>query len=454
VLQGKKMELIGQKKPSLESDLAADSKEGYDSIDNLQYRVERYGKAKKRTMDNCTWLNEYRNSLADISTKGKLGRKSYKVLESLEVQKLEGDLCGCGNWMLFRHYYKIDLVRLANIKTCKKPLMCQLCAIRRASKSLQAYLNRFEVIVAEKPDLKPYFLTLTVTNGDDLKERFEHLKSSFNKYNLRRRKFLSTGTRFCELNKIHGAVYSYEFTNKDNGWHPHLHILCLCNPNDLPDFPIDGTGRQKSLSKLSLEWGQITKDSFIVDFRPISGIKGFIEVFKYALKFSDLSPELNYHAYRVLKGKRLTGAFGLFRGVTVPEEMTDDLIKDQPYMELFYKYTRSGYSLTGTKKVDGENLTLLNDLKEKHSFPKDRVKPKAITVKKKIKIKSVVKIENPDQVLRVSEFTQGEKWYTCSNCGCVFEDVFRDLTHVDCEDCGSRVSTIPIPIMIPSEEEE
>ncbi len=448
------MELIGKKKPSLESRLQSDSKEGFDGIDNLQYRVERYGRAKKRTMDNCTWLKEYRNSLADISTKGKLGRKSYKVLESLEVQKLEGDLCGCGNWMLFRHYYKIDLVRLANIKTCKKPLMCQLCAIRRASKSLQAYLNRFEVIVAEKPDLKPYFLTLTVTNGNDLKERFEHLKSSFNKYNLRRRKFLFSGKGFCELNKVHGAVYSYEFTNKDNGWHPHLHILCLCNPNDLPDFPIGGTGKQKSNSKLSLEWGKITKDSFIVDFRPIDGINGFIEVFKYALKFSDLSPELNYEAYRILKGKRLTGAFGLFRGVTVPEEMTDDLIKDQPYMELFYKYTRSGYSLTGTKKVDGENLTLLNDLKEKHSFPKDRVKPKAITVKKKINIKSVVKIENPDQVLRVSEFTQGEKWYTCSNCGCVFEDVFRDLKHVDCEDCGSRVSTIPIPIMIPTEEED
>ena len=444
------------KKPPLEFDLTGDSKEGYDGIDNLKYRIERYGRAKKRTMDNCTWLEEYGNSIDEVSTLCKLGRVKYKPVAKIEALELKKELCDCGNWMLFRHYYNVGVVRLANLKTCKKPLMCQLCAIRRASKSLQAYLKRFEVIVADKPDLRPYFLTLTVTNGKDLKERFEHLKSSFDKYNIRRRKFLSSGKFPCELNKIHGAVYSYEFTNKDNDWHPHLHILCLCNPNDLPDFPLfGGTGKQKSNSKLSLEWGKITKDSFIVDFRPIDGIKGFIEVFKYALKFTDMSPELNYEAYRILKGKRLTGAFGLFRGVTVPEEMTDDLIKDQPYMELFYKYLgpEVRYSLEGYKKVDGISLVHLNGLKEKHSFPKDRIKPKAITVKNKINIKSVVKIENPDQVLRVSEFTQGEKWYTCSNCGCVFEDVFRDLTHVDCEDCGSRVSTIPIPIMIPTEEE-
>ena len=445
------------KKPSLDFDLADDSKKGYDSIDNLKYRIERYGRAKKRTMDNCTWLEEYGNSIEKISTLCKLGRVQYKPISKVEALKLKTELCDCGNWMLFRHYYNIGVVRLANIKTCKKPLMCQLCAIRRASKSLQAYLNRFEVIVAEKPDLKPYFLTLTVTNGEDLKERFEHLKKSFKVYTNRRNDALKKNRGFCELNKVHGAVYSYEFTNKDNDWHPHIHILCLCNPNDLPDFPLSGgTGKQKSNSKLSMEWGKITKDSFIVDFRPIDGINGFIEVFKYALKFTDMSPELNYEAYRILKGKRLTGAFGLFRGVSVPEEMTDDLIKDQPYIELFYKYLGSvvRYSLEGHKRVEGISLLHLNALKEKHSFPKDRVRPKAITVKKKVKIKSVVTTEIPDQALRLSEFTQGEKWYLCSSCGCVFEDVFRDLTHVDCEDCGSRVSTIPIPIMIPTEEEE
>ncbi|TOH63980.1 hypothetical protein CGI76_24565, partial [Vibrio parahaemolyticus] len=90
------------------------------------------------------------------------------------------------------------------------------------------------------------------------------------------------------------------------------------------------------------------------DFRPIENdpVEGFIEVFKYALKFSDLSPSNNYHAYKLLKGKRLQGSFGLFWGVKVPESMEDDLFDELPYLELFYRYTNAGFSLQETKKVE------------------------------------------------------------------------------------------------------
>ena len=42
-----------------------------------------------------------------------------------------------------------------------------------------------------------------------------------------------------------------------------------------------------------------------------------MEVFKYAVKFSDLSLDDNWHAAQLLKGKRLLNSFGLFRGVEV-----------------------------------------------------------------------------------------------------------------------------------------
>lgn len=441
----------GTKKPSLDSSLVGDSKKGYDSVDNLKYRIERYGRAKKRTVDNCTWLKEYGNSIDDISTLGKLGRVQCKSLSKIEALKLEVKLGDCGNWMLFRHYFRIDLVRLASLRTCKIPLMCQFCAIRRAAKSLQSYLARFEVIVSKNARLAPYFMTLTVANGDNLQERFEHLKKSFRLYTNRRRDALKKNRGFCELSKVEGAVYSYELTNKNNGWHPHLHILCLCDPDNLPDFPIDGTGKQKSESRLSKEWGDITGDSFIVDFRPIDGIEGFIEVFKYALKFSDLNPELNYHAFKILKGKRLTGAFGLFHGVVVPKEMEDDLIKDEPYLELFYKYLPAVgcYSLEGYKKIDGVSLDTLNDLNEEFCISKSYAKPKA-PVQRKEYIPSL-KTETLVKSLRVSDVSKDEKWYQCNNCSCVFEDVYRseNVTHVDCEDCGHEVSTMPLDLMIP-----
>ena len=49
-------------------------------------------------------------------------------------------------------------------------------------------------------------------------------------------------------------------------------------------------------------------------------IDGFLETFKYALKFSDLPLQDNWEAYKTLKGKRLINSFGVLRGVEVPEE--------------------------------------------------------------------------------------------------------------------------------------
>jgi hypothetical protein len=72
------------------------------------------------------------------------------------------------------------------------------------------------------------------------------------------------------------------------------------------------------------EWHQITGDSFIVDVRPIVGdpAEGFMEVFKYAVKFSDQPvAELHGTPSDALKGKRLLGSAGCFRGVEVPEEL-------------------------------------------------------------------------------------------------------------------------------------
>ena len=48
---------------------------------------------------------------------------------------------------------------------------------------------------------------------------------------------------------------------------------------------------QPSQTDLSTEWHKITGDSMVVDCRPILGdpAEGFMEVFKYAVKFSDLT---------------------------------------------------------------------------------------------------------------------------------------------------------------------
>ena len=81
------------------------------------------------------------------------------------------------------------------------------------------------------------------------------------------------------------------------------------------------------------------------------------EVCKYALKFGDLSVEHTWEAFKILKGRRLTGSFGLLWGVKIPEKATDDLPDDQslPYLEMLYKFNyakQSYYDLIVTRNVE------------------------------------------------------------------------------------------------------
>lgn len=319
-------------KPSTEDALAGTTSGKGHSDDVLPKRIERYGKAKARTGLNIQYLDTAVDLCIDES--GPLKRR----------------LENCGNWLLFRNYYTLGETRLVKAQFCMKHLLCPLCAIRRGAKSLAAYLERFEAIRADRPDLVPYLLTLTVVNGDDLQERFEHLVSSWKTYQNRRRSYFKMDRGFNELCKVEGAVFSYEFTRSDKGWHPHLHAIVLVDPKNPIDFDYRASGKAKAESQLSREWLAITGDSSVVDCRPIDmedPAKSFAEVFKYALKFADLEPAENFQAYQTLKGKRLQGSFGLFWGVKVPEKLTDDIPDEElPYIELLYRYASGGYSIT------------------------------------------------------------------------------------------------------------
>jgi len=266
------------------------------------------------------------------------------------------EVAACSTWLVFNHYYTVDEVRLSKARTCKKHLLCPVCAKIRSVKQAIKYMERLEVVLTDCPTIVPAMLTITVKNGHDLKERFEHLSPSFKKYQQRRRDWFKKGRGFNELCRTTGGVFSYEFTKSEKGWHPHLHAVVLL------DSKID-------IHKLSDEWKDITGDSYIVDIRKLKPNKtqdiadAFLEVFKYALKFSELDLSDNLDAYMQLRGKRLQGAYGDFWGVVVPDKMTDDLLDNLPYIELFYKYiSGKGYNLENTKKhMERLDLTALEE---------------------------------------------------------------------------------------------
>jgi hypothetical protein len=306
-----------KKTPVNLSNLAEGEFTGADEIQNLGKRIARYGQAHARSQ---------------------LMMEHLRGVPSPDAIKTASDLATCGDYLHFREYFTVGKVRLHNANFCKQHLVCPLCAIRRGCKALRAYLTRFQVIQEERSDLRPYLITLTVKNGDDLDERQAHLTKSLRRLMHHRRDF-NAGTRgapYTELCKAEAAVYTLELTNKGNGWHPHCHMIVLAV------YP-------PSQSALSAEWHKITGDSMIVDCRPITGdpSEGFQEVFKYAVKFSDLSLQDNWHAAQSLKGKRLLNSFGLFRGVEIPESLLDEPLDSLPYWDRFYRYFEDGYRFTG-----------------------------------------------------------------------------------------------------------
>ena len=299
---------------------------------SVNERVEKFTRAKHRQDAILNHLREISNQNVKPP---QIGHIDYK--------KTISNISQCFNRLVFHDYYTVGETRLVKAMSCKKHLLCAPCAIRRASKSVQAYLERFEQINRLESDLEPYMLTLTVKNGDDLEERFNHLQKSMKSILKSRRNYASNGRGFNEFCKIEAGVYSYELSHSDKGWHPHIHIIVLLRKGTKIDF----NPRNPKASKLSKDWHKVTSDSFIVDIRPITGnpVEGFIEVFKYALKFSDLTPEQTVYAYSFLRSKRLQGSFGLFRGVEIPENLNEDPLADLPFIELIYRYYNSSFTL-------------------------------------------------------------------------------------------------------------
>lgn len=251
----------------------------------------------------------------------------------------------CGGWLKFRDYFTGPGVKLHSANFCKKTLVCSLCAIRRASRNLASYMERMEVVQVKRPTLKPFLVTLTIRNRPHLGKALSHLTSSLKLLHHRRLEKKSKSL----MRAIAGGVFSIEVTRGENendkGWHPHVHAIWLAE--EMPD-----------MYALRSEWEQITGDSFMCDVRPIVPMQdaapdinphaqGFAEVFKYVLKPSELGPDLIIEAYPTLKGKRLLGSFGQFRGVPQSTDFADDLtgLEHLPYEEFLLHYMQGRYRL-------------------------------------------------------------------------------------------------------------
>ena len=109
-----------KKTPVSVSDLAAETLTGVDEVVNFGERIARYGQARTRAVGMLDHLRDE---------------------DSPEATKAAAGLATCGNYLHFREYYTVGKVRLHSARFCKQHLICPMCAIRRGSKALGAYLD-------------------------------------------------------------------------------------------------------------------------------------------------------------------------------------------------------------------------------------------------------------------------------------------------------------------------
>ena len=339
---GMKLLKKDNKKAHISDSLATDEIQALQSADADQHRdrITRFGLLKHRAklQEQYLWTQVDFNSDSPSE-------------ESIEALKAAIKLKECGQFLQFRNYYTVDQIKLVKANYCNKHLLCPICAGVRAARSMKRYLERIHELMDQKRGLKPVLITLTVKNGEDLEERFEHLTLSFRKLLQRYRDYKKKGWGFNQFCKIDGAFYTTEYTynEKTKQWHPHIHIFALLN-------------EWMDQEELAETWHDITLDSYIVDIRRVKKTKehgyakGVAEVCKYALKFSDLSMENTFHAFLTLKGKRLTGSFGSMHGLKIDKAVPDEISKDDlPYMEMIYRFVfgeRSYYDLSSTRHVE------------------------------------------------------------------------------------------------------
>lgn len=287
----------------------------------------------------------------------------------------------CGSWLYFRNYEDIDQSTLKKANFCNKDKICPACASRRANKQVEKVLGQ----LSSNPSLMDgywYYIVLPVRHSADesLPVVFDRLHKGLKGINQSIRDVARGRGTDNYFGQFDGIMYSIEETKTDNGWNVHANLLCRSS-KPLRGLIKKPKGKGKRVAYWHPEavetWEHLT-GSINVSISPInvsdqqSLFENLHEVFKYSLKFQDLSPDDMLIAYRALFGRRLLGSMGTLRGLKTDVVLNGDDIEDQIFIEtmvtchgskIFYtienhrrgKVYKNGYSIYEALVYDEDN---------------------------------------------------------------------------------------------------
>lgn len=210
----------------------------------------------------------------------------------------------CRSYAFFSRHKETGKVKVIS-NSCKLR-WCPLCASAKRVRIQRAVSSWLQTVK------KPKFLTLTMSHKyTSVENQIASLYRGFRL--LRRHKQISRAIR--------GGIWFFQIKLAKNGvdYHPHLHIA------------MDANYINKKL--LSMEWLNVTGDSYIIDIRQIDDVK---EVSQYVARYS--AEPCNMSAYPkdvrlkiadVLHGKRLCGKFGSGCVINLKAQRPEDAPKWQ-----------------------------------------------------------------------------------------------------------------------------
>lgn len=301
----------------------------------LRKRIEKFGKAKEHSRLCARW-----------------------GIENLEKTFAKPSLQeGCGKWVNFRRATSgpDQAWKLRAGRFCQQTHTCQVCAILRGGRTLGAVVPKVLAALESRPAVRPYLITLTVPNGDDLRATLDRLLKSLGRmmWQFRDAQRRKTGSK--AMRPVVGGVGQVEIKRGAGGqWHPHYHGLWLvdrsiaadqCKPLDYSamyaawcqavEAPHANWNAQPLRSEKKRHLGagaEAYREALIGDL---------LEVIKYTVKFES---DGNYGDYWTIAGqvrrKQLLRAFGILRGIEVPEELIDEQLnwEELEFIDRFYRY--------------------------------------------------------------------------------------------------------------------
>jgi hypothetical protein len=259
------------------------------------------------------------------------------VLDAREATEDAGRLLGCGSYLLLRGYLQTANLRLREGIFCKLRA-CRACARIRAAQTGDVYTGKTMELIRQSYEpgqrpLVPMMFTTTVPKSKCLIEQLEWLVQCLRSMNQLRQNSKKQGRKHSEWGVVKHLAMAIEIkrsTSDPEGWHCHAHGVGLVA--DMLDFnlihqewkAISGASHRPDVRLLTS--GRLllrSREAFHKEsFRDLLR-KDLKEVFKYSVKFGDMTPEDIAEIFLVTRRRRLLFGWNGYNGCKVPEELTD-----------------------------------------------------------------------------------------------------------------------------------